>query len=589
MAISVSLPSSGNAIEPLAIASQISALLHPGKRNTGILICGGWGYEDLLTRTALNVLARRFSARGFAALRFDYPSNGDSLDQPDVTLDNWISAARNALQTLQSQGFGEVVIIGHGFGTIIARILAEAEPAISGMVLMAPTTPRRFLRETKHFAAMLSRGHNTGSEDDLNVAGFRFPPIVQSDLAKLKDPAVTRPIWTLTVDPALSEDAALVPINGTAELRIPYRDFDVLMTDPILQKIPVDTFERLVDLLDRRFSHDEIPSSGRSFHPALLKADGFREEAFFFGSNSLYGVLCEPAYPKSGTIVLFLNMGKNPHIGWGRATVHYARKLAAAGIASLRFDISGIGESLDDPDVTNAVLFSEEAVLDVQDACDAVTQRGFHTISLMGICSGAYLGLLTAVKDKRVERLFAINLPRFEWKHTDSAHEIMRFSNRPDDHTVKRLLKPETLRAILKGTLDPRPAVKFKAKSLLRRFFIRSAPYIHSLSPEWNIYSTSRLRMDALAARRVNVLLAYSHGDDSPREMELLFGRDGKHMPGRQNIEIHRLDGVDHNFSQAHAIEWLTAKMIAMIGTDQPVDAKSSDAVNVMAGQLMFG
>jgi len=578
--------SSSNSIEPLVLASKLAALFYRGSSQTAVLICGGWGYEDLLTRTALNILARRLSSRGFSVLRFDYPANGDSSDQPNVTFDDWISASRNALQELRNQGFEQLIILGHGFGTIIARQLASSETDISGLVLMAPTTPRRFLREMKHFSAMLNHGSPLGN--NLNVAGFRFPSAVQDSLSKLKEPSAARNIWTLTVDPALGSESS--DSNDKGKLHIPYPNFDVLMTDPILQKIPVDAFDHVIDLLDKNFRSDvSIASHRHRVEPATLKTDSYRETAFFFGAKSLFGVLCEPAHRKSDQIVLFLNMGKNPHTGWGRATVHYARNLAASGIASLRFDISGIGDSLDDPDASQAILFSEHLVPDVLDACDSVASRGFQKISVMGVCSGAYLGLLAAVKDKRIERLFAINLPRFAWNASESIRDVVRFSNRPSDHSVKRLMKPETIRAILNGTLDPRPAMKFKAKSLLRRYSIRLSPVLGRLSPEWNIYSTSRSRMDTLAERRVSVLLAYSQGDDSGGEMELLFGPDGKNMPGRLNVDIHRLDGVDHNFSQAHAIEWLTARMIAMMATEPAGDEKIENPVNTMAGQLMFG
>jgi len=589
MVTPISKSSPDNRIEPLVVDTRISALLHAGDRNTGILICGGWGYEDLLTRTAMSILARRLSSRGFMTLRFDYPNCGDSLDQTQVTLDDWISAARSSLQELKHRGPESIILVGHGFGSIIARMLANLEPDISGVVLMASTNPRRFLRETKHLGAMLSSRHDVPSSDDLKIAGFRLPDGVHAALSKMKDPTLARPLWTLTVDPAMRAEASPDAAANTTGLRIPYPDFEALMTDPILQKIPVETIDHVVEVLDERFPRSEAIAQKMPAAQAFLQASDFREQAFFFGSKSLYGVLCEPSHMKSDKIAIFLNTGKNPHIGWGRSTIHYARSLASAGIASFRFDVSGIGDSFDDPAAPQATLFSEYAVTDVQEACDAVALRGYQKISLMGVCSGAYLGLLSAVKDKRVERLFAVNLPRFAWYPSESVREVVRFSNRPADHTARRLFKPETLRAIMNGTLDPRPAIKFKGKSLLRHASIRTAPFVRRLSPQWNVYSTAWSRMNALAERNVNVLLAYSAGDDSPKEMELLFGRDGKRLPGRENIAIHHIEGVDHNFSQAHAIQWMTTQMISMMDVGSASETKNESAMNVMAGQLMFG
>ena len=72
------------------------------------------------------------------------------------------------------------------------------------------------------------------------------------------------------------------------------------------------------------------------------------EEALLLGAaGTLVGILCRPEGPRTaGTAFLFLNAGVTHRVGPSGVYARLARALAAQGWLSLRFDYSGLGDSL---------------------------------------------------------------------------------------------------------------------------------------------------------------------------------------------------------------------------------------------------
>lgn len=129
----------------------------------------------------------------------------------------------------------------------------------------------------------------------------------------------------------------------------------------------------------------------------------YRESVACFGPQGrLVGILCEPlATPTADVACLLTNTGVGERIGPNRVNVKLARALAGQGITSLRFDISGLGES---PSATTSVGgFRTQVVCDQQAAMDWLTaQRGFARFMQFGICSGAVNGYLLAEAEPRL-------------------------------------------------------------------------------------------------------------------------------------------------------------------------------------------
>ena len=133
-----------------------------------------------------------------------------------------------------------------------------------------------------------------------------------------------------------------------------------------------------------------------------------KEEALQLGPyRSLVGILTHPA-PGQETdfVAIVLNAGLIHHVGPHRLHVTLARALAARGIASLRVDLSGIGDSSARPDNLPA---QELSVREPREIMDDLSRRGYRHFILFGICSGARQALQAAVGDSRVKGVVMVN------------------------------------------------------------------------------------------------------------------------------------------------------------------------------------
>jgi hypothetical protein len=121
-----------------------------------------------------------------------------------------------------------------------------------------------------------------------------------------------------------------------------------------------------------------------------------------FGPEStLVGVVTQPDGKAAADIAcLTFNAGVIPRFGPHRFNVKLARHLATAGIVSMRFDISGLGDSR--PALTGR-NFLQQAVVDIRAAMDFLEQHhGIRRFALIGNCSGAVHIYWASLADERV-------------------------------------------------------------------------------------------------------------------------------------------------------------------------------------------
>lgn len=127
-----------------------------------------------------------------------------------------------------------------------------------------------------------------------------------------------------------------------------------------------------------------------------------KQQAVTFGENdALVGVLSTPANARrNAPVMLLTNAGVLPRQGPHRMNVRIARALAREGIASLRFDLSGHGDSLS---IGNLDGICAQSVRDLKSAMDWIEQTNGPTSFLVfGICSSAVNAYNVALADQRV-------------------------------------------------------------------------------------------------------------------------------------------------------------------------------------------
>jgi len=179
------------------------------------------------------------------------------------------------------------------------------------------------------------------------------------------------------------------------------------------------------------------------------------ERIIEFGSaGNLVGILNQPKVADDAdknTTVIFLNAGTLHRVGPSRLYVRIARRLAELGIASLRFDFSGLGDS---PPRTDGLPFHQYSIEEVGDAIDYLSRDPQkNSFVLLGMCSGADTAWYTAVANERITGVvlldgFAHRNLGFYWHHyirrVFDASVWKKFFQNPGDAFNFLLGKPDT-------------------------------------------------------------------------------------------------------------------------------------------------
>jgi pimeloyl-ACP methyl ester carboxylesterase len=281
-----------------------------------------------------------------------------------------------------------------------------------------------------------------------------------------------------------------------------------------------------------------------------------REKAILFGEPPiLLGLTTEPEAPVAARpAVLLLNAGLVPRVGPARKSVRLARRLAALGFLTLRFDLSGIGDSEARRDTLS---FDERAILDVQQAMDHLQKtRGVNQFVLMGLCSGADNSFRIALRDPRVRGAvmidtFGYRTPGFYLRHY--GRRLLRAG--AWQRMGKRLIERARRRVAHKLGLDDAP-VETRAAGGPPPQYAREFP------PQAEFVSGVRTLVD----RGVDLFFVYSaamegYYNHQGQLAEFLRGVDFKNR-----IQTRFFAGSDHTFtdlrSQQALIEtistWLT-------------------------------
>jgi hypothetical protein len=136
-----------------------------------------------------------------------------------------------------------------------------------------------------------------------------------------------------------------------------------------------------------------------------------RERALTFGPANLVGILTQPdpevAIPGAPACVI-LNSGILHRAGASRIYVKIARALATEGMATLRFDFSGVGDS--EVRRGEAIPIEERFIQETREAIDYLQESlGVDHFVVGGLCSGADGAFWTGLEDERVVGIWQID------------------------------------------------------------------------------------------------------------------------------------------------------------------------------------
>jgi pimeloyl-ACP methyl ester carboxylesterase len=487
-----------------------------------IVLCSGLRRDASNAYRPFRILADQLAADGYPTLRFDYTGTGDSCDAENgeywtVWQQNVLAAADYAREVT---GARNIVLAGLRIGAALATLASTCRDDVAGLILIDPVVRGKSYMTQFTIEARL-RNHGLIERqgglllDELCLTDETVQCISQLDLREvLPPPECSVVIFGHDRSPGVTACTEIWASKGSSVTSEGFGGLEMLLRQAHLASESLPDFAPILSWLRRMLPAQRTDQATSDMVPrplaprsVTMRQAGCVETPLRFGERGrLFGMLCRPNDgARSDLAVVIGNPGGDPHHGYARFSVEFARRLAAEGIASLRIDFAGLGDSISPSDSGGDVegttnVFEVDRSPDFTAAFDVLEPLGYRRFAVHGLCSGAYHGFHASLADPRIAALLLVNLPWFSLRHERSS---------PD--------------------------------------------------------SFARRSMTELSRRQVARLLLFAPGDPGMRPLEQHFGREGIDLCGSADVEVSVVPGLDHDIT-GHAMRRdVATRMIAFL------------------------
>ncbi|HVU82155.1 MAG TPA: hypothetical protein VHD89_09150 [Rhodanobacteraceae bacterium] len=396
----------------------------PAPNNVGVVIVPPFGREDICAHRTLRHLAEDSARAGFVSLRFDLDGTGDSAgdDADPDRIAAWLASIHDACDLARMAGSTGVVLVGVRLGATLACLAAEHRTDIAALVAFnAVVSGKAYLRELRAFQAAMNLqpppapGDSGGQESsgflltDPTCAALKAIDLAAEDVL----PAPV--IWVLERDDLPERKdwpERLKKLGGIVDVqRVPgYAD---MLNDPHANRIAQTFIDACVACARSLpgFSASAVSTTSPLVRPRVaLNVGGvaITEEVLTPGAG-LFGILALPGDGNIERAVLMLNAGAIRHIGSNRMDVLLARQLASAGLAVLRADLTGMGDSPARTGAAENIVYGPHCLEDVGLLVAWLRGLGARNLAAGGMCSGAYHVLRAMIARQAIDRAYLIN------------------------------------------------------------------------------------------------------------------------------------------------------------------------------------
>lgn len=553
-------------------------IYHPPKgnpRGRAILICPPLGYEGICAYPALRIMAERLAATGFPVLRFDYEGTGDSagLDGDPGRVKAWVASVGHAITELRAlSGASEVCIFGVRMGATLALKAAAERGDVERLVLWNPcASGRAYARELRAFRLFAEQTGELAAlkkaEDDKSdeSGGFLFTEETLKDLKTLDaakiDARAAESILVIGRDDVPDDDklAKALEQKGAIATYMRMGGYAEMMVAPHKSLFPENVYTTMLEWLDetRMLKEGEggaRPKGTPTARQQGIVAKGVREEPIRFGDkNGYFGVLTTPVDPNKSRgkpLIIWSNTAGNYRIGPNRMYVEMGRKLAAAGIPSIRIDVSGIGDSLIWEDEQLNHPYDDRLFHDVRSAIAHLKKTGrAEKFGVAGLCSGAFVAYHSAVLDEAITSIVLINLQIFRWEEGMSL-DVNPLANRDQTkYYQRRLFSKEAWLKMLRGGVNVRNIVNILQGRVVDKTRATIAKVQAKMAQDASRGSEIARAFDKLLKRNVDVLIIFSGGDPGVDNLNVKVGASMGALKKNERFTIETIEGVDHSFT----------------------------------------
>jgi alpha-beta hydrolase superfamily lysophospholipase len=531
----------------------------------GVVLCNPFGYEALCVHRGWRELAEALAVRGMPALRFDYPGSGDSSgnEEDPQRLRAWLDSIKAAAAWLRAEtGVTCLTFCGLRLGATLAALAAEELGDIDNLVLLAPVSSgKSYIRELEmqHQSWLSAQIGLEGSQDaeaerTVGAHGFRLYPDALASLGEIDlERRTQRPARRVLVQDVVESGrvkrllAHYQAQGAHADLQV-FSEYGKFLLDPRYSVPPRHGFAGVLAWLGAgAFSGPEpaVQILGSTGAARIDFAHGC-ETPMVFGGGRYAGIFCQPRRALDGApAVLFVNTGGVHRVGESRIAVLMARRLAAQGIASLRMDLGGLGDSVRrDDSLTLDMVYARHAVTDARAGVDCLAAAGYPKTVMFGVCTGAYVSLHTALAHAGVIGCASVNLPFFEWGGARASLATRHIASSGVYRLAMR--NPRKWLRLLTGRANGCAIMTELARRLYARISVRVSTAIEALLGRPTVGGAIRRMALELERKGVQTALMYGPLDEGLDELAIHFGPHGNQLAKLRNVSVNVVGKVDH-------------------------------------------
>ena len=534
-------------------------------RRLGLVICSPIGAGDHAAHRGLRQLATEAAEMAVPTLRFDFPANGDSAgeasecDHPSA----WARAVHQAIDTLRARtGVTKVCIVAPRLAALPGAQAASERDDVSAFIALAPVLRgRNFLRESM----LRSAGGAVGALADLEVAGHVLTLRARAELAECDLLGLARPpaprILVIDTDGLHASDrwvAHLRDQGARCDTRI--EPTLVNMTEGEADaSVPRALISQLAAWVASGAEPQAAPATGAPAGPvapevlgrAELQLDGVRETPFPFelANTALFALLTEPSLAPPRRAVLLLNTGPARRIGPSRMHVIWARRWARDGVAVMRLDLPGLGDSEAEAGEREGEAYAITSAPAIALALAELRLRfGAVDCQVIGICSGAFHAYRAAVAGLPIQAVVLINQAAYRWG------------------ARSRLDRPSMawrLAWVLKQRGDPSaaapatPLQRLKWRAIHAALLARAGLRAMAGALGWQVANDTGAELKALARRGVAVHVICADRDRGMALLNLEAPHAVKTLQRGGELTLETITDADHIFTSRQSRERL--------------------------------
>jgi pimeloyl-ACP methyl ester carboxylesterase len=514
-----------------------------------IVICPAVGRDARCAYRALFCWAQELASLGFPVLRYDPLGEGDSCPLGDDAdqLRPWIDGVVQAAKVAREHtGARKLVLVGLRLGGALALAAAQKVKP-DGLMLLAPiVSGDAFLRELKLAAAVQKLPMD--EERGLEVDGLRLSPATVANLKSFETAAVA-PTWRAAFLATPGPAGALAGRLGDGVASVRFEGYSLFFKEPHLNQPPTALFAAASRWLSDFSDGGTVKAPLVRPPPARLDGPGWIERPVTFG-DGLRGVLCLPRGKRSGRAVLIGNTAADPRAGNGNFGARASRALASRGVAALRFDFFGLGES---PGLlTEGEINCRSRAGDFRAASDVVKECGFNRITLVGVCTGGYHAVEAALEAGRYERAVAFNT----WLVYRPSRPLFLRSETAKGGEPRRAVVAgaSRWRRIVHGEIDLGVVLARTARQLWS--FLWPDPECRAV----------RRRIGSACAAGAEIHLLQGRGDASTRRLADDFGPGYLWLRARPGVALSVLERLEHAVSSTQGQAYALRELFRIIG-----------------------